>query len=65
MGVGKLVCGSQCAANKTDFTYGGGGGLLVRLSRRLSADLGIQLFQVSGSLSQAFVMSRLGLSVGL
>ena len=65
VGVGKLVCGSQCAANRTDFTYGGGGGLLFRLNRRSSADLGMQLFQVSGSLSQAFVMSRLGLSVGL
>ncbi len=65
VGVGKLVCGSQCASNKTDFTYGGGGGLLFRLSPRLSADLGGQFFQVSGSLSQGFAMVRLGLGVGL
>jgi hypothetical protein len=65
VGIGKLVCGSQCAANRTDFTYGGGGGLLFRLSRRLSADLGTQLFHVTGSLSQSFAMARLGLSFGL
>ena len=65
LGVGKLVCGTQCAANRTDFTWGGGGGLLFRLSRRLSSDLGVQLFQVAGSLSQSFAMARLGLGVGL
>jgi len=65
VGIGKLVCGTQCAANRTDFTYGGGGGLLFRLSRRLSSDLGAQLFQVTGSLSQSFAMARLGLGFGL
>jgi opacity protein-like surface antigen len=65
VGLGKIVCGDQCAANQTNATFGGGGGLLFRLTRRLSADLGGQFFHVSGSVSQGFVMARAGLGLGL
>jgi opacity protein-like surface antigen len=65
VGLGKLVCGGGCESNKTDVTFGGGVGLLFRVTRRVAADLGGQLFRVSGSLSQDFVMARAGLSVGL
>jgi hypothetical protein len=46
-------------------SYGGGGGLLFKLSRRLSADLGAQYFQVSGDLSSGYAMVRAGLGIGL
>lgn len=64
LGVGKLICGGNCR-NETNLSYGGGGGLLFRLSQRLSADLGGQLFQVGGALSSGYAMARLGLGVGL
>lgn len=66
-GVGKLVCSEsgQCDTGGTNASYGGGGGLLLRLSRRLSGDLGAQYFQVSGKLSSGYTMIRAGLGVGL
>jgi hypothetical protein len=67
VGVGKLVCSESgtCNTGGTNATYGGGGGLLFRLSQRFSADLGGQFFQVSGDLSSGYAMVRAGLSVGL
>jgi opacity protein-like surface antigen len=67
VGVGKLVCSTQgnCGALGTNVAYGGGGGLLFRLSQRFSADLGAQYFQVSGDLSSGYAMVRAGLGVGL
>lgn len=67
VGVGKLVCSqkNQCAVQKTNATYGGGGGLLFRLSQRFSADLGGQYFRVNGDLSSGYAMVRAGLGVGL
>lgn len=67
VGAGKLVCSqkNQCSTGGTNIAYGGGGGLLFRLSHRLSADAGAQYFQVDGTLSSGYAMARLGLGVGL
>jgi len=65
LGAGKLVCSETCQAQETNLSYGGGGGLLFKLSRRLSADLGAQYFQVSGDLSSGYAMVRAGLGIGL
>lgn len=67
VGVGKLVCSQsgQCNTGGTNASYGGGGGLLFRFSKRLSGDLGAQFFQVSGDLSSGYAMARAGLGVGL
>ena len=67
VGAGKLVCSNpdECAPQKTNIGYGGGGGLLVRLSSRLSADLGGQYFEVRGDLPSGYAMIRAGLGFGL
>jgi hypothetical protein len=64
-GLGKLVCSEACLAKKTNKVFGGGGGLLFRLGRRVSADLGAQYFQMSGDLSSGYAMARAGLGLGL
>ncbi|NOT08547.1 MAG: hypothetical protein HOP28_10120 [Gemmatimonadales bacterium] len=64
LGAGKLVCSEACAAQETNLTYGGGGGFLVRVSRRVSLDLGAQYFQVSGDISSGYGMARAGLGFG-
>ena len=63
VGVGKLVC-SSCDS-QTNATLGGGGGLLFKLSRRISADLGAQYFRLTGDLASGYAMLRAGLGVGL
>ena len=65
LGAGRLVCSEACQAQDTNLSYGGGGGVLIKLSRRASGDLGAQYFQVSGDLSSGYAMLRAGLSVGL
>jgi opacity protein-like surface antigen len=65
LGAGKLVCSEACQAQETNLSYGGGGGVLIKLSRRASGDLGAQYFQVSGDLSSGYAMLRAGLSIGL
>lgn len=65
LGAGKLVCSEACQAQDTNLSYGGGGGVLIKLSRRVSGDLGAQYFQVSGDLSSGYAMLRTGLSIGL
>jgi len=64
-GLGKLVCSETCNAPSTNKVYGGGAGLLLKLSRRVSGDLGGQYFQMSGDLSSGYAMARAGLSLGL
>jgi len=72
-GIGKIVCSrpADCPSQNLRPGVGGGGGLLFRLSRRLSADLGGQFFQApalsgpGGDLSSGYAMVRLGLSFGL
>lgn len=63
LGVGKLVC-SSCSSG-TNATLGGGGGLLFKLSQRVSADLGAQYFRVTGDLASGYAMLRAGLGVGI
>lgn len=65
LGAGKLECSEECAAQDTNLSYGGGGGLLFKLSQRVSADLGAQYFQVRGDLSSGYAMIRAGLGIGL
>ena len=64
-GLGKLVCSETCNATKTNKVYGGGTGVLIKLGRRVSGDLGAQYFQMSGDLSSGYAMARAGLSIGL
>ena len=65
-GAGKLVSSStDFNVGKTSIGYGGGGGLLFRLSGRLSADLGGQYFEVRGDLPSRYAMVRAGLGFGL
>jgi opacity protein-like surface antigen len=65
-GAGKLVsASSDFRVGKTNIGYGGGGGLLFRLSSRLSGDLGGQYFQVRGDFSSRYAMIRAGLGFGL
>jgi hypothetical protein len=66
VGAGKLVSGApDFNVGKTSIGYGGGGGLLFRLSSRLSADLGGQYFEVRGDLPARYAMVRAGLGFGL
>lgn len=67
MGAGKLVCSNpdECTAQKTNVGFGGGGGLLFRLTNRLSADLGGQYFEVRGDLPSGYAMIRAGIGLGL
>ncbi len=66
VGVGKLVCSGGCVISQTtNVTLGGGGGLLFKLSHRLSADLGAQYFRVTGDLASGYAMLRAGLGIGL
>lgn len=72
-GAGKIICSNpaDCPAQKTRIGFGGGGGLLFRISSRLSADLGGQFFQApalsgpSGNVSSGYAMIRAGLGLGL
>lgn len=64
LGLGKIVCSETCAS-KTYATYGGGGGALLRVSRRVAIDLGAQYFQINDAFDSGYLMARTGLSVGL
>ena len=72
-GVGKILCSTagDCPEQKIRLGFGGGGGLLFRLSSRVSADLGGQFFQApalsgpSGNVSSGYAMIRAGLGLGL
>jgi opacity protein-like surface antigen len=70
LGAGKLLSTEVAGvpvynAGGTKATYGGGAGLLFKLNKRVSADLGGQFFQMSGTLSSGYALARLGLGVGL
>ncbi len=67
VGAGKLVCSNpdECTPQSTNVGYGGGGGLLFRLTSRISADLGGQYFDVRGDLPSGYAMIRAGIGVGL
>jgi hypothetical protein len=65
LGVGKLICPEQCVGLKVNVTYGGGGGFLFRLNRRISADWGGEYIRVIKWSSSGYAMFRAGLSIGL
>jgi hypothetical protein len=73
VGAGQLFCTpkADCASQSFEPTFGAGGGLLFRISRRVSADLGSQFFSTQYTLASGdktrtgYVLARLGLSVGL
>lgn len=65
LGYGNLLCSEECAANDYYLTYGGGAGLLIRLSRRAALDLGTLYFLANDTLESGYAMLRLGLSLGL
>ncbi len=64
-GAGQLVCSRDRCDNDWHVVAGGGGGLLFKLSNRLSLDLGGQYFVVTDASSSDFATARLGLGVGL
>lgn len=63
LGLGKLICSEECNANDWYAAYGGGSGILLRLSNRAALDLGGQFFVVSDN--TGYAMLRLGLGFGL
>ncbi len=65
LGYGSLVCSEECQANDAYLTYGGGAGVLVLLTTRLSLDLGTQYFVANDTFSSGYAMLRLGASIGL
>lgn len=65
LGAGKLICTVACTATKSNVTYGGGGGILFRVNRRLTADLGAQYLRVINWPSSGNAMLRAGWSLGL
>jgi hypothetical protein len=74
-GMGKLICSPRedCPAQRLEPVYGGGGGLLLRLSSRLTADLGTQYFSAQYEVANppgattrtGYVLARLGIGIGL
>lgn len=64
LGAGKLICTPACNTG-ANVTYGGGGGVLFRVNRRLTADLGAQYLRVFNWPSSGYAMLRAGWSLGL
>lgn len=65
LGYGTLVCSEECNANDAYLTYGGGGGVLVRISSRMALDLGGQYFIANDTFDSGYAMLRVGLGIGL
>jgi hypothetical protein len=65
IGAGQLVCSRDRCDDDWHVVAGGGGGLLFKLSDRLSLDLGGQYFVVTDASSSDFATARVGLGVGL
>jgi hypothetical protein len=75
VGLGQLICNPEgdCAPQSAGLALGGGGGLLFKLSSRVSFDLGGQYFSteytnaptVGGKTRTGFILARLGVSIGL
>jgi len=64
-GIGKLVCTPARCGEPSYASFGGGGGLLVRLTRALAMDVGAQFFTVTDDANTGYFLARLGLSLGL
>ncbi len=65
LGAGQLVCSRDRCDDEWHVVAGGGGGLLFKLTDRLSLDLGGQYFVVTDASSSDFATARVGLGVGL
>lgn len=65
LGYGSLVCSEACNANDAYLTYGGGGGVLLRLTQRMALDLGGQYFIANDTFDSGYAMVRIGLGIGL
>lgn len=65
LGYGTLVCSEACNASDGYITYGGGGGILVRIGSRSAVDIGGQYFSSNDTFASGYLLIRLGLSVGL
>lgn len=64
-GIGKLVCTPDRCGESSYASFGGGGGLLVRLTRALAVDVGAQFFTVTDDANTGYFLARLGLGLGL
>jgi len=64
-GIGKLVCTPDRCGESSYASFGGGGGLLVRLTRALALDVGAQFFTVTDDANTGYFLARLGLGLGL
>ncbi len=74
LGVGSLVCKpkTDCVEQDMELAFGGGGGVLIAVSERVSVDLGSQYFttRFTPSVSttktwSGYLLARAGLSIGL
>ncbi len=65
VGLGKLVCDPDRCGHPSYGTFGGGGGVLVRLSRALAMDVGAQFFTVTDNANTGYFLARVGLGLGL
>jgi hypothetical protein len=65
VGLGKLVCDPDRCGQQSHGTFGGGGGVLVRLSRALAVDVGAQFFTVTDDANTGYFLARVGLGLGL
>ena len=64
-GIGKLVCTPDRCSESSYATFGGGGGVLVRLSKAVAMDIGTQFFTVTDDANTGYFLARLGLGLGL
>lgn len=64
-GIGKLVCTPDRCSESSYGTFGGGGGVLFRLSRAFAVDVGAQFFTVTDDANTGYFLARLGLGLGL
>jgi hypothetical protein len=65
LGEGRFICTILCTNEPMHVTYGGGAGLLLRLSPRIAADLGIEYLRVFQQSASGYALARGGFSVGL
>lgn len=66
LGYGSLQVRGDVETSEDSFTYGAGGGVMIALVPRLSADLGVQYFRADfGGSGAGYWLLRAGLSVGL
>ncbi len=69
VGVGSNICNpsTDCKddVTRSNASFGGGGGMLLKVAPGVALDLGAQYFRVSNSFNAGFTMLRLGFGIGL